>query len=151
MLALLPHTWCGDELMAESKLMPAWQAERITGDFTRDITRIVEDVRIINGANGERKIITRRMVKEKEKFTDAIMLYFPQGHSMMIAADDHEQLIRLGVMRDPKLVDMESGEEAPPEFHMTPKDVVEASQQVRRRNTTTIGGLTELLEEAAHG
>ena len=131
--------------------MPAWQAERVTGDFARDVTHIVEDVRTVNGANGERKIVTRRLVKEREKFTEGVMLYFPQGHSMLIAADDHEQLVRLGVMRDPKLVDMESGEEAPPEFNMTPKAVVEASQQVRRRNTTTIGGLTELLEEAAHG
>jgi hypothetical protein len=137
--------------MADANIMPAWQAERVTGEFTRDITRIVEDVRVVNGANGERKIITRRMVKEKEQFTEAIMLYFPQGHSMMIPADDHEQLIRLGIMRDPALVDMESGEVAPPHFHMTPKDVVEASQQVRRRNTTTIGGLTQLLEDAKDG
>lgn len=133
--------------MAEANLMPAWQAERVTGKFTRDITRIVEDVRVINGHNGERKIITRNLVKEKEEFTDGIMLYFPQGHSLLIAADDHEQLIRLGVMRDPRLVDMESGEDAPQGFTMTPKQIVEASE-TRKRHTTTIGGLTELLEEA---
>jgi hypothetical protein len=137
--------------MAELNIMPAWQAERVSGKFTRDVTRIVEDVRVINGANGERKIITRTLKKDKEEFTEAVMLWFPQGHSMLIAADDHEQLIRLGVMADPKLVDMESGEIAPPSYHMTPKDVVEASQNVRRRNTTTIGGLTQLLEEASHG
>src|SRR5262252_5978731 len=148
MLALLPHAWSGDKLMAEPNIMPAMQVEKVTGEFFRDVTHIVEDVRVINGALGERKIVTRRLEKKKERFTEAYMLYFPQGHSMMVAADDHEQLVRLGVTRDPRLVDMESGEEAPVGFKMTPKDVVEASQQVRRRNTTTIGGLTELLEEA---
>lgn len=137
--------------MSGANLMPAWQAERVTGDFVRDVTNIVEDVKVINGANGERKIITRRLVRERVKFTEGVMLYMPQGHSMLIDASDHEQLIRLGVMADPHLVDMNSGETAPANFHMTPKDVVEASQNVRRRNTTTIGGLTQILEDASNG
>ena len=78
-VAGVSHTRRGDELMAELNIMPAWQAERISGKFTRDVTRIVEDVRIINGANGERKIITRTLKKDKEEFTDAVMFCFRKG------------------------------------------------------------------------
>ena len=43
------------------------------------------------------------------------MIYFPQGHSMFVAADDEDQLRRIGVLEQPRLVDMNTGEEVPDE------------------------------------
>lgn len=137
---------------SNNRFMQAMQVEKIQGNFTRTIHHIVEDVKTISGVHGERNIVTRRIVKEQETFHDAYMLYFPQGHSMMVAADDEPQLVRLGVLADPRLVDMESGEEVPRGFNMTPKDIVEnVNTRHASRNTTTLGGLTQLLGEASNG
>ena len=91
---------------------PQFQAERVTGKFTRTVMHIGEDVRMI-GPLKDKSIITRTMTPVKEEFTEAYMIYFPQGHSMLVAADDVEQLMRIGVLDNPKMVDMETGARPP--------------------------------------
>lgn len=121
---------------------PAFQVERVTGDFLRTIMHIEEDVRKV-GPNQDKSIITRKLVAKQEKFHDGFMVYFPQGHSMFIAADDEDQLRRVGVLEQPKFVDMNTGEEVPDQLTLSPKDIVERKQRNRPRST---GGLTEVME-----
>jgi hypothetical protein len=119
--------------MARANIKPAFQAEYIEGNFWRTIMAIEEDVRIITNATGEKKIITRRLVPKREEFGAGYMLYFPQGHSIFVAEDDKEQLHRLGVLDDPLLVDMESGEPVPMDYNLTPKEIVERKTKNRPR------------------
>lgn len=126
-------------------IKPEFQAEKITGVFKRPITRIIQDVKVVGHKGDEKRIITNRLEHSYEEFTEAYMLYFPQGHSMMVAADDIEQLHRIGVLRDPRYVDMESGEEVPEGFELTPKQLVERAERNRPRPST--GGLTTLDQE----
>ena len=127
--------------MAEVDIKPAFQAEKITGHFTRTVIHIQEDVRQV-GALKDKAIITRKMVPVVEEFTEGYMIYFPQKHSVFIAADDHEQLRRVGVMEAPPLVDMASGEVVPSDYNLTPKELVQRSE-VRSRGRST-GGLATL-------
>src|SRR5881628_320265 len=106
---------------------PAFQVEKVTGNFMRTIMHIIEDVRKV-GPNQDKSIITRKLVPRQEVFHEGYMVYFPQGHSMFIAADDESQLVRVGVLDQPKLVDMNTGEEVPDQLTLTPKDIVERKQ-----------------------
>lgn len=121
-----------------------FQVEKVTGTFKRTITNLEEThtKRMIGGV--ERILTTRKMVPVEDVFTEAYMIYFPQGHSMLVAADDEEQLMRIGVLRDPKLVDMESGEDVPEGFSLSPKEIVERKQRNRPRNSTQ-GGIAAAL------
>lgn len=115
-------------------IKPAFQAELIEGEFTRMVTRMNEQVRVITNAAGiERKIVTRKLEQVPETFTQGYMVYFPQGHSMFIPADDEEQLMRLGVLERPVSVDMNSGEIVPDDFDLSPKEIVERKQRNRPR------------------
>lgn len=119
---------------------PAFQVEYLEGTFYRTVMVIEEDVRTISNNGGERKIITRRLVPKKEEFKDAYMLWFPQGHSMFIAGDDREQLERIGVLDAVPRVDMESGEQVPDDFHLSPKEIVQRKTQNRPRATSGVMG-----------
>jgi hypothetical protein len=125
---------------------PAFQAEKVTGTFVRMVVHIEEDVRKV-GPNQDKSLITRKMVPKQEVFHEGYMVYFPQGHSIFVAADDEDQLRRIGVLEPPKLVDMNSGEEVPADLELTPKQIVERKQNNRPRNRS-VGGLTEVLEGA---
>ena len=127
--------------MPDVDIKPAFQAEKITGHFTRTVIHIQEDVRQV-GALKDKAIITRKMVPVVEEFTEGYMIYFPQKHSVFIAADDHEQLRRVGVMEAPPLVDMASGEVVPQDYNLSPKELVQRSE-VRSRGRST-GGLATL-------
>jgi hypothetical protein len=122
---------------------PAFQAEKITGKFHRMVTHIIEDVRKV-GPNQDKSIITRKLQPVREEFDTAWMIYFPQGHSILVADDDTEQLMSIGVLEGPKMIDMNSGEEIPQNYNLTPKEVVEQSQ--RRSRPRTTGGLTQVME-----
>lgn len=124
---------------------PSFQAERITGKFTRMVIHIEEDVRKV-GPLGNKEVITRKLVPKLEEFSEGYMVYFPQGHSMFIAVDDEDQLRRIGVLEQPRLVDMNSGEEVPADIALTPKELVERKQHNRPRSTRSVGGLTEVME-----
>lgn len=123
---------------------PEFQAEKVSGRFRRQVTDIMEDVKVVNGHNGEQKIITRKMAQRWEEFNEGYMVYFPQGHSIFVAADDVEQLQRIGVLNDPRMVDMESGEIVPENYALSPKEIVERKTRNRPRPTT--GGIAEALE-----
>ena len=123
---------------------PAFQAEKVTGNFTRMVMHIEEDVRKV-GPLGNKEVITRKLVPKQEVFHDGYMIYFPQGHSMFVASDDEEQLQRIGVLEQPRLVDMNSGEEVPADIALTPKEIVERKQNNRPRART--GGLATLNGE----
>lgn len=123
---------------------PAFQVEYLEGTFYRTVMVIEEDVRTISNSGGERKIVTRKLVPRKEEFKDAYMLWFPQGHSIFIAGDDREQLERLGVLDAVPRVDMESGEQVPEDFHLTPKEIVQRKTQNRPRPPGAVVG------DAAH-
>jgi len=105
----------------------------VTGNFTRTIIDIIEDVRIVNGHNGERKIITRKLQPREEEFKGGYLVYFPQGHSIFVAEDDREQLMRIGVLDDPRLVDMETGEDVPDDYALSPKEIVARKTHNRPR------------------
>jgi hypothetical protein len=123
---------------------PAFQAEKVSGKFMRMVVHIEEDVRKV-GPLGNKEVITRKLVPKKEEFDEGWMIYFPQGHSLFVAADDQEQLDRIGVHGQPRLVDMNSGEEVPATMSLTPKEIVERSQNNRPRARS--GGLATLSGE----
>lgn len=127
--------------MSQVDLKPAFQAEKVTGTFFRMVTHIVEDVREV-GPLKDKKIIARRLVPEREEFSEGYMIYFPQGHSIFVAADDEEQLRRIGVLEAAPMIDMNSGELVPETFNMTPKELVANKQRNRPRPQS--GGLATL-------
>lgn len=131
--------------MAEPTIIQAFQVEKVTGKFTRTITTMEEthSSRFVNGV--EKITTTRKMKAEPEEFTEGYMIYYPQGHSLFVAADDTDQLTRLGVLQDPKLVDMESGEEMPDSYNLTPKEIVQRKERNRPRSSST-GGIAAALE-----
>lgn len=118
--------------MPQLNIKPAFQAEKITGNFKRTVMVIEEDVRMI-GPLKDKSVITRTMKPVIQEYNEAYMIYFPQGHSIMVAADDTEQLMRIGVLDDPKMVDMETGEEVPANYNLTPKEIVQRSERNRPR------------------
>jgi hypothetical protein len=89
-----------------------------------------------------KQIIARKLTPKVEEFHDGYMIYFPQGHSILVAADDVDQLQRIGVTEQPPLVDMNSGEVIPATYNLSPKEMVENKQRNRPRPST--GGLSEL-------
>jgi hypothetical protein len=103
---------------------------------------IEEDIRDV-GPLKNKQIIARKLVRKVEEFTEGYMIYFPQGHSIFVAADDEEQLNRIGVFGTPQTVDMNSGEIVPENFAMTPKEIVENKQRNRPRSASQ-GGLATL-------
>jgi len=128
--------------MAEADIKPAFQAEKLVGKFTRTVIHMSEDVRQV-GALKDKAIITRKMTPIVEEFTEGYMVYFPQKHSVFIAADDHEQLRRVGILEAPPLVDMVSGEPVPQDYNLSPKELVEQSLARGGRSRST-GGLATL-------
>lgn len=131
--------------MADTNILPEFQVEEVTGNFKRNVTVIKETTttRLIGGV--EKHFTTRKLVNEVEEFKDGYMIWYPQGHSIFVAADDTDQLTFLGVMRDPKLVDLESGEEVPEGYNLTPKEIVQRKERNRPRSAST-GGIAAALE-----
>jgi len=121
---------------------PAFQVEKVTGDFTRVVMHIEEDVRHV-GPLKDKAIIARKLVPKVEHFNEGYMIYFPQGHSMFVAADDEDQLRRIGVLESPSMVDMNSGEVLPANYALSPKEIVERKQFNRPRPATR-GGLSAI-------
>lgn len=126
--------------MAMKDIRAEFQVEVEEGEWKRPITELVQDVKQV-GHTGDKQIVINKMVQREVIYTKRYVLYFPQGHSIAIPADDVEQLTRLGVFRDPRLVDMETGEEVPQDFGLTPKDIVLRKQSNRPRAT---GGLSDI-------
>ena len=126
-------------------LKPAFQAEKLEGEFTRTVMCIEEDIRKV-GPNQDKSLIIRKLVPRQEKYEGAYMIYFPQGHSMFVAADDVDQLQRIGVLEQPMMIDMNSGEVVPAQFTMSPKELVEAKTKAKYRPRST-GGLETLEGE----
>jgi hypothetical protein len=124
---------------------PTFQAEYVNGPFTRMVMHIEEEVRDV-GPLKNKQIISRKIVPKREEFSGGYMIYFPQGHSMFVAEDDVSQLQRIGVMEEPPMVDMNSGELVPATFNMTPKEIVENKQRNRPRPNGQ-GGLATLEGE----
>lgn len=120
---------------------PTFQCEKVTGPFFRMVMHIEEDVREV-GPLKNKQIISRKLVPKREEFNEGYMIYFPQGHSMFVAADDIEQLQRIGVLEQPQMIDMNSGEVVPAQFAMSPKDIVEAKTKAKYRPRMTGGAAT---------
>lgn len=126
-------------------IRPEFQVEKVTGKFQQPVTRIEQDVKHV-GIDGERKIITNKMVHEMRTVEEGYMIYFPQGHSMFVPVDDTDQLERIGVFRDPRSIEMSSGEEVPDEYALTPKEIV-ARKERNRPRPRNVGGLTDIEQE----
>jgi hypothetical protein len=126
-------------------LKPAFQAEKLEGEFTRTVMCIEEDIRKV-GPNQDKSLIIRKLVPRQEKYEGAYMIYFPQGHSIHVAADDVEQLQRIGVFDRPDYVDMNTGEVVPANVALSPKEIVERRTRTRIGPNRT-GGLSNLTEE----
>ena len=73
--------------MAAVDFKPTFQVENVNGQFTRMVMHIEEDVREV-GPLKNKEMITRKLVPKREEFSGGYMIYFPQGHSMFVAADD---------------------------------------------------------------
>ena len=116
---------------------PTFQCERVTGNFTRTVMHIEEDIREV-GPLKNKQIIARKLVPKEETFHEGYMIYFPQGHSMFVAADDEEQLKRIGVLEEPRVVDMNTGDI----IALSPKEIVQRKELNRPRAHT--GGMSQL-------
>lgn len=123
----------------------AYQVEHVKGKFHLPITILERDVRTV-GFNNEKSITVNKMTHKTRVVEEGYMLYFPQGHSIFIAADDTEQLARLGVFGSPVNVDMNSGETVPEDYALTPKEMVQRSERNRPRPASQ-GGLTDIEKE----
>ena len=123
-------------------IKPEFQVEKITGSFKRTVIFLEETHTKRMVAGVERIMTTRKMVPKVDTFTEGYMIWYPQGHSLFVAADDEDQLMFLGVLRDPRRVDMESGEEVPDDFELTPKEIVKSKE---RRSRSTQGGIAAAL------
>lgn len=93
-----------------AEILPEFQAEIVKGEFKRTVHRLVDDVKIVMRNGEEKRIVTRKIVATEETFNEGVFFWFPQKHSMLVAMDDTEQLQRIGYFRQPKLVDMDTGE-----------------------------------------
>jgi hypothetical protein len=120
---------------------PTFQCEKVTGTFFRMVMHIEEDVREV-GPLKNKQIISRHIVPKREEFSEGYMIYFPQGHSLFVPADDIEQLQRIGVLEQPQMIDMNSGEIVPAQFAMSPKEIVEAKTKAKYRPRMTGGAAT---------
>ena len=129
--------------MSEARnIQPAFEAVRVKGHFKRTVMVIHETTKMVSdGKGGEKPRITREMVPEEREYEDAYDVYFPQGHSIRIPADDEEQLRRVGVLKPPPLVDMESGELVEVGAAMTPRQIVAA----KTRNGRSTGGIATAM------
>ena len=125
-------------------IKPEFEVEKVTGNFTRPITFLEETHKTRMVAGVERTMTTRKMVTKQDTFTEGYMIYYPQGHSLFIAADDEDQLHMLGVLRKPRNIDMESGEEVPENFNLSPKEIVKRKENSRPRQSTQ-GGIAAAL------
>lgn len=120
---------------------PAFQCEKVQGKFWRMVMHIEEDIREI-GPLKNKQVISRKLVPKREEFDEGYFIYFPQGHSIFVAADDVEQLQRIGVLETPQMVDMNSGDIVPANYALSPKEIVERKQLNRPRAHT--GGMSAL-------
>lgn len=120
---------------------PTFQVEKVPGPHYRMIMHIEEEVRDV-GPLKNKQIISRKIVPKREEFDEGYMIYFPQGHSMFVAGDDVEQLQRIGVLEQPQMIDMNSGEIVPAQLSMTPKEIVDAKTRAKYRPRQ--GGLATL-------
>lgn len=128
------------------EIVAAFEIEKVTGKFTRTVTVIEEthNSRMVNGV--ERITTTRKLKPIEETFDEGYMIWYPQGHSIFVAADDEAQLRFLGVIDDPKLVDLESGEDVP-DGYLSNKDRVQAKERARSgRRSSSTGGIAAALE-----
>lgn len=126
----------------QQQVMPAFEAEKVTGEFYRTVIHI-EKIEKRVGKDGEIIRYERRLVPYKEKYTEAYDVYFPQKHSVRIAADNAEELGRLGIIDSPPLVDMSTGDIVDGNNYTTsPKALVE--QSLVRSRGRKIGGLATL-------
>jgi hypothetical protein len=123
-----------------------FQVEEVHGRFKLPITTLERDVKTV-GFNNEKSITVNKMVHTTRTVEHGYMLYFPQGHSMFVAADDKEQLERLGVFTTPRQVDMNSGEVVPDDFGLSPKEIVARAERNRPRPAMK-GGLSDIEKEA---
>lgn len=126
-------------------IRPEFQVEHVTGKFHLPITILERDVRTV-GFNNEKSITVNKMTHKTRTVEEGYMLYFPQGHSMFIAADDTAQLERVGVFRKPQQIDMNSGEVVPEDYALSPKEMVQRAERNRPRPATQ-GGLSEIEQE----
>ena len=129
------------------EIMAHQQVERITGNFKRMIT-VIDEVHTPRMVGGVEKVTTTRKLRQVEdNFTEGYMVYFPQGHSILVAADDQELIDRLQLFGPPKRVDMSSGEEVPENYQLTPKEIVmRKSQRGDRGTRASTGGIEAALE-----
>lgn len=123
-------------------IRPEFQVEYVEGEFDCPITTLVPDVKTV-GHTGEKTIVINKMVHGTRKVNAGYMLYFPQKHSMFVAVDDHEQIERLGILRTPRRVEMNSGEEVPDDFSLSPKELV-ARAEANRPRPASVGGLDDI-------
>jgi hypothetical protein len=126
-------------------IRPEFQVEEVVGRFHLPTTVLERDVKTV-GFNNEKSIPVNKMTHGTRIVEKGYMLYFPQGHSMFIAADDTEQLQRLGVFNKPRQVDMSSGELVPEDFALTPKEMVSRAERNRPRPAMQ-GGLSDIEKE----
>ena len=126
-------------------IQPEFQVEKVSGNFTQNITFIEEKhtTRMIAGV--ERISTTRKLVTKVHNFTEGYEIYYPQGHMLFVAADDEDQLIHLGVLQDPRRVDMESGEIVPEDYAPSIKENVMNKVRAKHRGPTQ-GGIAAALE-----
>jgi hypothetical protein len=127
-------------------IRPEFQVEKVHGKFNLPITILERDVKTV-GFNNEKSITVNKLTHKFRTVEDGYMLYFPQGHSMFIPADDTEQLERLGVLQAPRQVDMNSGELVPEDYAITPKEMVQRSERNRPRPASQ-GGLTDIEKDS---
>lgn len=123
-------------------IQPEFEAVLVEGTFKRTVMVIQETKKMVSdGKGGEKPRITREMVPEEHEYVNAYDVYFPQGHSIRIPSDDEEQLRRVGVLRRPKLIDMETGEAVAEGAAMSPRQIVAA----KTRNTRSTGGIAAAM------
>lgn len=132
----------GSEQLGDDRFASLFEVEKMEGDFTRIITTIKEEKfsRIINGV--EKLQTIRKLERHPESFSVGYMIYYPQGHSVFVAADDKAQLMQLGVI---------SSEDEEPDTRpmrlmpgiVSAKEAVQKAEGRKRRSS--VGGIEEAM------
>jgi len=128
-------------------MRPWHEVEKLTGGaFEFPVMHVNEKAKTIDLPNGDVKtLIMRSFDRVTVTKTEVYMVYYPSGHSICVACDDHEQIARLGLEREMPVVDMLSGQIMyPNDGTQTPKAAVMRKTKNAPRER---GGLSTLDKE----
>lgn len=122
-------------MAATPQIMPRYEVEKVENAvINHKVYRYVktrdDDGKLIKDENGKVMQTREEKVVNVAEGKDVYDVYFPQGHHIRVIGD--KALADLNLDGEPKLVDMNSGEEVP-EGYSSLKSLVQSKTHQKRR------------------